>query len=90
MIDRRWKFVLEDRSWTKHLRIGHLNFREFEQPNFRKFKFPGIGGGGGQGWVVLKLRIDRCMVIFGAGALNNPSLLSSWARKRERAGASQK
>ena len=25
-----------------------------------------------------------------AGALNNPSLLSSWARKRERAGASQK
>ena len=39
---------------------------------------------------MLKLRIDRCMVIFGAGALNNPSLLSSWARKRERAGASQK
>ena len=32
----------------------------------------------------------QCRRIFGAGALNNPSLLSSWARKRERAGASQK
>ena len=32
----------------------------------------------------------QCRCIFGAGALNNPSLLSSWARKRERAGASQK
>ena len=28
--------------------------------------------------------------IFRAGALNNPSLLSSWARKHVRAGASQK
>ena len=32
----------------------------------------------------------QCRRIFAAGALNNPSLLSSWARKRERAGASQK
>ena len=32
----------------------------------------------------------QCRRIFGAGALNNPSLLSSWARKRKRAGASQK
>ena len=32
----------------------------------------------------------QCRRIFGAEALNNPSLLSSWARKRERAGASQK
>ena len=32
----------------------------------------------------------QCRRIFEAGALNNPSLLSSWERKRERAGASQK
>ena len=32
----------------------------------------------------------QCRRIFGAGALNNPLLLSSWARKRKRAGASQK
>ena len=32
----------------------------------------------------------QCRRIFGAGALNNPSLLSPWARKGERAGASQK
>ena len=43
-------------------------------------------------------KINKCQAvrslqyrrIFGAGALNNPSLLSSWTRKRERAGASQK
>ena len=29
----------------------------------------------------------QCRRIFGAGALNNPSLLKSWARKRERPGA---
>ena len=45
---------------------------------------------GGHYWKLSIRASLQCRRIFGAGALNNPSLLSSWARKRERAGASQK